>query len=156
LIDVNGPVICGIEDADGAAVAGVARELGERYGLPLLYVHVLDGGGDAQQAARLLRDAAAPTDGELAIEHGHPADRLVELATEREASFVVVGNHGPRSSLLGSISADVSRRAPCPVIVVPPAAEPAGGEVGAGDPAVAGGIARFGLGEARRTEPVAR
>jgi hypothetical protein len=32
---------------------------------------------------------------------------------------LVVGSHGPRSSLLGSISAEVSRRAPCPVVVVP-------------------------------------
>ena len=37
--------------------------------------------------------------------------------------MIVVGSHGPRSSLLGSVSADVSRRAPCPVVVVPPGAD---------------------------------
>jgi nucleotide-binding universal stress UspA family protein len=147
---MNGPVICGIEDASGAGVAGVARELGERYGLPLLYVHVLDGAGDAEHAARLLRETAAPGERELAIEKGHPADRLVELAAQHEASFLVVGNHGSRSSLLGSISADVSRRAPCPVLVVPPAVAAAEGEAGAGDPTVEGGIARFALGRAMR------
>jgi nucleotide-binding universal stress UspA family protein len=119
---VSGPVICGIEDAaDEEGVAGVARELAERYRLPLLFVHVLRGIGGDENA----RDATAAEDGELTTEIGHPADRLVELAREQEASFLVVGNHGPRSSLLGSISADVSRRAPCPVVVVPPTAEAA-------------------------------
>jgi nucleotide-binding universal stress UspA family protein len=122
-VDANGLVICGIEDENGAGVARVARELAERYGLPLLYVHVLDGAADAEEALRLLGTTVAPGTGELAVEYGHPADQLVALAHERDASFLVVGNHGPRSSLLGSVSADVSRRAPCPVIVVPPDAE---------------------------------
>jgi nucleotide-binding universal stress UspA family protein len=119
-MNVNGPVICGVEDAaDEEDVAGVARELAGRFGLPLLFVHVLRAvGGDGNA-----REATAPEDGELTTEIGHPADRLVELAREKEASFLVVGNHGPRSSLLGSISADVARRAPCPVVVVPPTAE---------------------------------
>jgi hypothetical protein len=65
------------------------------------------------------------------------------VATERGASFLVVGNHGPRSSLLGSISADVSRRAPCPVIVVPPTAESPASEAGGDEPEVDGGILRF-------------
>ena len=143
---MTGPVICGIEDANGAGVADVARGLAGRYGLPLVYVHVLDGLGGAEQAATLLRAAAAPGGGELAIDRGHPADRLVELAAERGASFLVVGTHGSRSSLLGSISADVSRRAPCPVVVVPPTAV----DSDVDDPAVAGGIARFDLGRSVR------
>ena len=143
---MNSSVICGIEDASGAGVAAVARELARRYELPLLYVHVLDGEGDPEQAARLLREAAAPEAAELAVETGHPADRLIELAREREASFLVVGNHGPRSSLLGSVSADVSRRAPCPVIVVPPTAEHERSDLDRAEPAVDGGIVRFDLG----------
>jgi nucleotide-binding universal stress UspA family protein len=152
LIDVNGPVICGIEDRNGAGVARVARRLAERHELPLIYVHVLDGGGDAEQAVQVLREATAPGDVELAIEKGqHPADRLVELAKQRDASFLVVGNRGPRSSLLGSVSADVSRRAPCPVLVVPATAEPAVREPTAGEElSVDGGILRFALGTAMR------
>lgn len=146
---MNGPVICGIEDARGANVAGVARELAERYGVPLLYVHVLEAAGNAEEAARRLREAAAPS-GDVAIEEGHPADRLVEFAGKRDASFLVLGNHGPRSSLLGSVSADVARRAPCPVIIVPPAANPVDGGVPAADPVVEGGIVRFGLEHAAR------
>jgi hypothetical protein len=65
--------------------------------------------------------------------------------------MIVVGSTGPRSSLLGSISADVSRRAPCPVVVVPPSAETivGNGSNGASTKSTrdfAGGIARFGLG----------
>ena len=36
--------------------------------------------------------------------------------------MIVVGS-GPRSSLLGSVSAEFQRRAPCPVVVVPPGTE---------------------------------
>ena len=57
------------------------------------------------------------------VEVGHPADRLVAVAEKEAASLIVVGSTGPRSSLLGSISADVSRRAPCPVLVVAPGAD---------------------------------
>lgn len=52
VIDVNGLVICGIEDASGTAVAGVARELANRYRLPLLYVHVLKDAEVTDQAER--------------------------------------------------------------------------------------------------------
>jgi nucleotide-binding universal stress UspA family protein len=144
-------VICGIEDANDDGVAGVARRVAERYELPLFFVHVLRDADGQEDAVRLLREATAPGDGELAIESGHPADRLVEVAREKEASFLVVGNHGPRSSLLGSISADVSRRATCPVVVVPPTAEATAQEqAGISDPGVHGGIVRFGLGHAVR------
>ena len=144
---MNGPVICGIEDASDDGVAGVARELADRYDLPLSFVHVLDGadGADgADEATRLLRETTAPGNGELAVVSGHPADSLVELARAREASFLVLGNHGPRSSVLGSISADVSRRASCPVVVVPPTAGVAQVEVVSSEPDVRGGIVRFG------------
>jgi nucleotide-binding universal stress UspA family protein len=143
---VNGPVICGIEGANDDGVVGVARELANRYDLSLSFVHVLDGADGHENAARLLRETTAPGNGEFAIERGHPADRLIELARVRDASFLVVGNHGPRSSLLGSVSADVSRRASCPVVVVPPTAGAiAETEISSSDPDVRGGIVRFGL-----------
>lgn len=147
---MNGPVICGIEDATGARVADVARELAARYELPLLYVHVLDDAGEMEPAVRMLRNAA-PGSGELAIERGHhPADLLVELAKARGASFLVVGNHGPRSSVLGSVSADVSRHAPCPVIVVSTEVESLVVEVGSEEPEFDGGIVRFRVGSGVR------
>lgn len=141
---MNGPVICGIEDASDNGVAGIARELAGRYDLPLSFVHVLEGADGHEEAARLLRETTAPGNGEFAVVTGHPADSLVELARVRDASFLVLGSHGPRSSLLGSIAADVSRRAPCPVVVVPPTAGAiAQSEVGGTEPEVRGGIVRF-------------
>jgi universal stress protein family protein len=116
---MNGPVICGIEDPSSAGAIEVAYQLAKRHDLPVLYVHVVD--EDDVDAVRRLQHIGLY--GNLAVERSpHPADRLIEMADERQASFLVVGNHGPRSSLLGSVSADVSRRAPCPVVVVPPTA----------------------------------
>ena len=79
------------------------------------------------------------------IEVGHPVDRLVAAAADDQVRLLVVGSHGPRSSLLGSVSAELSRRASCPVVVVPPEARvremPSDRDTGS-----AGGIARLGLG----------
>ncbi|HET7571087.1 MAG TPA: universal stress protein [Gaiellaceae bacterium] len=130
------PVICAIDGWDSASGSAravhVARDLAERFGRPILYVSVLDA-SDAEPeraaAAALLQHAvetSSEVEADWTLESGHPADRIVALAGEREASFVVVGNHGPRSSLLGSISADVARRASCPVVVVPPDSPAAG------------------------------
>jgi hypothetical protein len=94
------------------------------------------------------------------VEVGHPVDCLVAAAAAADASMIVVGSHGPRSSLLGSVSAEISRRAPCPVVVVPPGSEDrlidARELAGAGRsvrsaPAVEndGGIFRFGPGTQR-------
>lgn len=126
------PVICGVDGWDSesgsAAAVHLARQLARRFQTPVLFVIVIDADTDVanrEAAGALLRhvtETSSDVEASWAVEEGHPADRLVALAREREASFLVVGNHGPRSSLLGSISADVSRRAPCPVVVVPPTA----------------------------------
>ena len=53
---------------------------------------------------------------------GEPADAIVETAEELAADLVVVGrrSRGPiHRPGLGSVSADVARRAPCEVLVVP-------------------------------------
>ena len=89
-------------------------------------------------------------------------------AEDERASLIVLGSHGPRSSILGSVSAEVSRRAPCPVVVVPPGADGTGdggadtqitGDIARirirtaeGDADFAGGIARFPLAEAVRSK----
>jgi nucleotide-binding universal stress UspA family protein len=142
---VKGPVICGVDDSSAGVAVDVARDLAERYELPLVYARVLERGEEHDAAEELLH-AAARNDGEVVIDHGHPADRLVTLAHERHASFLVLGNHGPRASLLGSISADVARRATCPVVVVPTTADPPRAQT-ASRAAVEGGIVRFGLGQ---------
>jgi nucleotide-binding universal stress UspA family protein len=128
---MTGSIICGVDDSESAkGAARVARELSAQTGSRLVFVRVVDEGAPEGEtsavAARLQRlaDCAPEVDcgAHWLVEVGHPADRLVAVAKNEVASLIVVGSTGPRSSLLGSISADVSRRAPCPVVVVAPGA----------------------------------
>jgi nucleotide-binding universal stress UspA family protein len=154
------PIICGVDDSEAAkGAARVARELSGRLGLRLVFVRVVEerAGDDeidavATRLEKLARSAPEVDGGaHWRVDVGHPADRLVALAKDQEAALIVVGSTGPRSSLLGSISADVSRRATCPVVVVAPRADEslvdASDTVERGDEAeFAGGIVRFSLG----------
>ena len=176
---MSSSIVCGVDDSQSArGAAHVARELGARLGLRVLFVHVLEDDGETGESSavttRLRRLTAAPVhDGSGAdrlVRAGHPADGLVAAAKDENAALIVVGSNGPRSSLLGSVSADVSRRAPCPVVVVAPGADrslarsrtgfpglledgyaggarassaPAAG--GQGNPEVVGGVVRFEL-----------
>jgi nucleotide-binding universal stress UspA family protein len=128
----TGSIICGVDDSESAkGAARVARQLSAQLGVRLVFVRVVHDGSRPWEigavAARLhdLAEGATEVDGgaQWLVEVGHPADRLVAVAEKEAARLIVVGSTGPRSSLLGSISADVSRRAPCPVVVVAPGAD---------------------------------
>lgn len=147
---VAGSIICGVDDSDSAKrAARVARALSSKLGLRLVFVCVVENGSSPEQisavAERLERLHGGVTEVDCGadwfVEAGHPAERLLAAAAARNASLIVVGSTGR-----ASISAEASRRAPCPVVVVPPeegaSAEP--GE-GAGGPQVAGGLVRFDL-----------
>jgi nucleotide-binding universal stress UspA family protein len=127
-MSVAGPIICGVDESLSArGAARVARALGRQLGRTLIFVRVVERAAPAANvsavAERLERLSEEATDVDCGaawlVDAGHPADRLVAAARAFRASLIVVGSRGPRSSLLGSISADVSRRAPCPVVVVP-------------------------------------
>jgi nucleotide-binding universal stress UspA family protein len=171
-----GSIICGVDDSESAeGAARVARALSGELGLGLVFVRVVDPRASrtnvraiAERLEQLTADAAETDNGAAwLVDAGHPADGLVAAAKKADAAMIVVGSTGPHSSLLGSVSADVSRRAPCPVVVVPPGADVRvngrsdghdvdrdlaggitrfGGRDGATD--VAGGVIRFGLGPA--------
>jgi len=145
-----GSIICGMDSSESAKrAARVARDLGSRLGLRLVFVHVVEAGSPDEKidafAGRLQHLSEACTDVDCGaswlVDVGHPVDRLIAAASDEEAAFIVVGSTGPRSSLLGSISAEVSRRAPCPVVIVPPGADERPVEVDA-RVELAGGIAR--------------
>jgi len=56
------------------------------------------------------------------VRHGHPAEVLCEIATERSASHIVVGRRGQsrvRSLLFGSTPGNLIQIATVPVTVVP-------------------------------------
>jgi nucleotide-binding universal stress UspA family protein len=155
---MSGSIICGVDDSESAkGAARVARRLSSELGLGLVFVRVVEDGAPKKEigavAERLERISGGATEVDCGaswlVEVGHPADRLVAAAAAENAAMIVIGSTGPRSSLLGSVSAQVSRRAPCPVVVVPPRAD-AGSANGRRDrqceTEFAGGIVRFGLG----------
>lgn len=151
---MNGAIICGVDESDSAkGAARVARALSRELGLGVIFVRAVDGkaaDADVTTIAERLERLSASVNGTdcgaaWSVEIGHPADALVAAAKEAGAAMIVVGSTGPRSSLLGSVSADVSRRAPCPVVVVPPgAAAGANGRTNGGSD-LAGGITRLGV-----------
>jgi nucleotide-binding universal stress UspA family protein len=167
---VNRPIICGVDDSESAKrAARVARALSSRLGLRVIFVRAIDrraADTDVAAVAERLELLSASVNGAdcgaaWSVEVGHPADALVAAAKKADATMIVVGSRGPRSSLLGSISADVSRRAPCPVVIVPPDADGTADRpksavdspsriarfgIGGSETGFAGGIARFGLG----------
>jgi nucleotide-binding universal stress UspA family protein len=162
---MSGSIICGVDDSESAkGAARVARTLAGELGLGLVFVRVVDHDGPGPEMAAIAKrleglsarandlDAGA----EWLVEAGHPADGLVAAARKARAEMIVVGSTGPHSSLLGSVSADVSRRAPCPVLVVPPGTDELvnghRSDVGGNeddDRDYAGGIVRFGLGSSK-------
>jgi nucleotide-binding universal stress UspA family protein len=154
---VNGPIICGVDgSASARGAARVARALSSELGREVIFVRAVDRRADdadlsthAERLERLSADVNETDCGaSWAVEVGHPVDALVTAATKTQATMIVVGSTGTRSSLLGSVSADVSRRAPCPVVVVPPGADAAVDEHANGVPRdFAGGIARLGIGD---------
>jgi nucleotide-binding universal stress UspA family protein len=56
------------------------------------------------------------------VREGPAAQIILQVADEESASLIVMGTRGPSSAaelLLGSVSAEVLRRARCPVLAVP-------------------------------------
>jgi len=76
------------------------------------------------ESARLLRTAGIVVD-ELVLEDYDPEGRILEQAASINADMLVMGTHG-RTGLgwlfVGSVTDHVLRKAPCPVLTVPPSA----------------------------------
>jgi nucleotide-binding universal stress UspA family protein len=92
--------------------------------------------GEARHTLRraqqiLVRGGIAPAFPDAQVREGIPAEELVRVASERQVSCILLGYHGAalrerlRRLLLGSTSAQALRRAPCPVLLVPQASDPA-------------------------------
>jgi nucleotide-binding universal stress UspA family protein len=73
----------------------------------------------ARQGAGLARELGLEADPLVVAEDPETpiAETIVSLAKERDAQAVVVGPHRHGPVLLGSVSRDVVRHAPCPVVV---------------------------------------
>jgi nucleotide-binding universal stress UspA family protein len=75
--------------------------------------------------ASLVQAGIAPGRLDMQVREGVPAEELVKVATEQQVTCIVLGHRGSalrhrlRRLLLGSTTAQVMRRAPCPVLLVP-------------------------------------
>jgi nucleotide-binding universal stress UspA family protein len=61
------------------------------------------------------------TDVDWEARQGHPADVIIDLAIERGADLIVVGNKGmtgARRYVLGGVADKISHHAPCSVMIV--------------------------------------
>jgi len=152
--DVTGSILCGVDGSRHApAVLRQAGRLAAALGVPLVVAHVVQpplpspGVGltarqlpavpiDALMAAGeatldKLLDEEGLGDVERRVVLGFPADRLADLADDEGAELIVVGSRGRgavKAALLGSVSTALIGVARCPVLVVPPGAEPPSGE----------------------------
>jgi nucleotide-binding universal stress UspA family protein len=77
---------------------------------------------------RKVEDYAAPLQHEdfnlgIILRVGRPRDVIVQVARNLKADLLVLGSHSKRSMIeiaLGSTARQVSRQAPCPVVLVSP------------------------------------
>lgn len=118
-----------------------ALELARRFDAKLMLLHVID---DPIVYFPMMESYPVPTReqletyaeerlenwidsadrGDLTIQHfwvhGHPAEEIVNFATKSKADMIVMATHGRRGVprfLLGSVSENVSRYSPCPVLM---------------------------------------
>jgi nucleotide-binding universal stress UspA family protein len=142
-------IVCGIDDsAEARRAARVAGDLARRLDARLIVVTVYSpvlfvmpegrtpSGGEDRQAllaerreraqatlATVAEDAGIGATADLKVLAGDPARALIEETKGAEdASLIVVGSRGQgaiRSAILGSVSSQLVREAPCPVVVVP-------------------------------------
>jgi nucleotide-binding universal stress UspA family protein len=108
-----GLVMCAVDRSEEATkVLEAAKATGE----PVLAVHV----------SNSLLGTAVPAflehpDTDRHIEHGPTGDGLLRAAARHQPELIVMGTRG---RLWPSVARYVARRAPCPVLVVGPEADP--------------------------------
>lgn len=128
-------VVCALDDSTHAEdVFATATALAGRLDLWLTVVHsptpdVYVVGGRLREVVRagedfVARIVAGQEVDEVIVRPGDPA-RILADCLRGGAGMVVLGSRGrgpARAALLGSVAAEVTRGAPCPVVIVPPGA----------------------------------
>lgn len=106
------------ESVDAARLAG---QIATRHEAEVVTLHVGDdperGSAIVEEASDLIMKGGREPIRE--VEPGSPHRRIVEVATAREASLIVIGSRGLTGlQALGSVSERVSHHAPCSVLIV--------------------------------------
>ena len=126
------PVICAVDtSADALQAARSAARFAEQTRAPLLLVHAVAHGADADahgHGAAVLRDLTHDLDAEVRprtmLVVGDPAGAVLEAARTTDAAALFLGARGSGRShrfLLGATAAAVTAHAPCPVVLTPDA-----------------------------------
>jgi nucleotide-binding universal stress UspA family protein len=143
---VNRQILVPVDGSEYSTKAlDVAIDLARGLGAEVVILHVVDlarvalmSGGQAQLIAGCL-DALQSEGREIVEEGAHrvppevasstrmtdgiAVEKIEQIAEEMKPSFIVMGTHG-RSGLnraiMGSVAEGVARRAPVPVVIVPP------------------------------------
>lgn len=127
----SGGIVCGVDGSKAAAAvavtaAGLARALD--VSLTLVSADAPHMHGDWSQEALRAASARAREAPKIdcVVAVGDAAQELARVAFEHDAALLVVGSRGRgpvRSAMVGSVSARLTRLAPCPVVIVPPDAQ---------------------------------
>jgi nucleotide-binding universal stress UspA family protein len=128
-------ILCGVDASPASAcAAGVAAHLSRRLDTEAILMHVEPESHPLRHRARIAHARErgrlrALVDGHgfaigtrTQVETGEPARTLVGAGRFHDAQLIVLGSHGgtePEASI-GSVAAEVVRRAPSPVVLVPP------------------------------------
>ena len=110
-------IVCAYHPASQREVALAEDVLGDE-------AYAVAGSSPAEETLRTAAErAAARGAGEIEREavEGEPVRSLLAMVDKYQAGLLVVGNRGLNTlagRLLGSVPADVSRRAPCDVLIV--------------------------------------
>ncbi len=124
-------VVVGTDGSDSSfraveRAAEVAHESAAKLVIVCAYgdQYKLLGPGPSENTVRTASERAAArgaSDIEQVVVEGEPVKSLISALGEHNADLLVVGNKGLNrmaGRLLGSVPADVSRRAPCDVLIV--------------------------------------
>jgi nucleotide-binding universal stress UspA family protein len=110
-------IVCAYEPASRREVESAENELGHD-------TYMVVGSAPADETLRSAAERAA-AHGAASVERvaveGEPVKALIHALGEHQADLLVVGNRGLNTiagRLLGSVPADVSRRATCDVLIV--------------------------------------
>jgi nucleotide-binding universal stress UspA family protein len=110
-------IVCAYSPATAREVADAEEVLGDD-------AYMVVGSSPAEETLRVAAERAAAL-GASAVERvavpGEPVKSLISAVAEHKADLLVVGNRGLNTlagRLLGSVPADVSRRASCDVLIV--------------------------------------